>query len=463
MPNRPIHMQKLPEAFRNPTPRESRSLLASKWKELAPSLQTPNQLFGRHQEGCGATIGAMPRCDFACKGCYLSANANRIPACTVDEIKQQIDQLRTFLGPKGNLQLTDGEVTLRDTDEVIEIIQYARKVGLTPMLMTHGDTFRQDERLLPRLVTEGGLRELSIHIDTTQRGRLGYKHVKTEAELHPLRAEFADHIRAIRRETGIALRTASTVTVTRENFPEIGGIFETLMQHADVYHLVSFLPAAQVGRSEDGFGGGVRMQDIWDQLSETTGQDFTSHKWQQGHADCNTMITGVSLHESGQPIRFHPLPASGSEKATRFPHQFLERFGGIDFRDDSAKDMRWRTLGLCVQAPKLMLWDGLRWLWHQAGIKYPGERLKRMRQWRRGDLRMRPFSVVVHQFMSREEVETPLGQERLAHCTFKVSDGDRLISMCEMNTLGHREPIYKHILDTQYPEPEIPHAEPVHS
>ncbi len=442
------------ETLFHPVPSESKRLLSEKWDALSEEFRTPQQLYGRHQEGCGATIGAMPKCDFACRGCYLSANANRIPASPIEDIKKQIRTLRAFLGPKGNLQLTDGELTLRDTDDVIHLIQYAYEVGLTPMLMTHGDTFRQDATLLPRLVQEGGLRELSLHIDTTQRGRLGYKHAVNETDLNPLRLEFAERIRSIRRDTGISLRTASTVTVTRENLAEVGEVFRCLLDLSDVYHLVSFLPAAQVGRSQAGFGGGVRMEDIWRELSLESARDLQHHLWVQGHPECNTMITGVSVQDGHSPVRFLPLVSGGQSPREEFPRKFVQRFGGIDFRDDTSRTAKLRATGLLLHAPKLMLWDGGRWLYAQIKHLYPEQRIMRLRQWCRGDIKTRPFSVVVHQFMSREEVDSPLGQERLAHCTFKVPDGDRLISMCEMNTLGHRERIYRTILDTYDPEPD---------
>ena len=145
----------------------------------------------------------LPRCDFACRGCYLGEQANSVPPQPVEEIKRQLRQLRAWLGAGGNVQLTDGEVTLRPVDELIELIRYARAIGLVPMLMTHGDAFRRQPELLPRLMIEGGLTEVSIHIDTTQRGRRGaaYQHATDERELLPLRDEFAAMIRAVRRET----------------------------------------------------------------------------------------------------------------------------------------------------------------------------------------------------------------------------------------------------------------------
>ncbi len=69
--------------------------------------------------------------------------------------------------------------------------------------MTHGDTFRRRPGFLERLMREGGLTEVSIHVDITQRGRLGYKDTANEATLMPLREEFAAMIRSARRQRGL--------------------------------------------------------------------------------------------------------------------------------------------------------------------------------------------------------------------------------------------------------------------
>ena len=113
-------------AFTEPVLAESRALLAANWAHLPEPLRTPHQMLGRQGNGCGATIGAMPRCDFACRGCYLGEEANKTPAESVEAIKAQMRALRPILGPAGNLQLTDGEVTLRPVEEVVELLQYAR-------------------------------------------------------------------------------------------------------------------------------------------------------------------------------------------------------------------------------------------------------------------------------------------------------------------------------------------------
>jgi uncharacterized radical SAM superfamily Fe-S cluster-containing enzyme len=106
--------------------------LAAAWQRVPESIRGPTQFMGRQYVGCGATIGVMPKCDFSCKGCYLNAEANRARSAPLSEIKEQLQQIRAWLGPCGNVQLTDGEVSLRDESELIEIIAYARSLVWCP-------------------------------------------------------------------------------------------------------------------------------------------------------------------------------------------------------------------------------------------------------------------------------------------------------------------------------------------
>src|SRR3712207_9370122 len=87
-----------------------------------------------------------------------------------------------FQGPGGGLQITGGDVAdaywkSGRADELVEIIRYAYSVGSIPMLMTHGQTLIEHPEFLERLVVEGGLRPISVHVDMTQRseGRRGGK------------------------------------------------------------------------------------------------------------------------------------------------------------------------------------------------------------------------------------------------------------------------------------------------
>src|SRR6476659_2180936 len=87
------------------------------------------------------------------------------------------------------------------------------------MLMTHGQTLIEHPEFLERLVVEGGLRQISVHIDMTQAGRHGFPigRVKSEADLHPVRDAFTQLAVALRAKTGRPLEFALSFTVTRKN------------------------------------------------------------------------------------------------------------------------------------------------------------------------------------------------------------------------------------------------------
>jgi Radical SAM superfamily len=443
-------IRRLLDILREPVRADTRANLARSWARVPAHLRVARQMLGRAGNGCGATIGAMPRCDFACSGCYLGEGANRVPALSLGEVKDQIRQLRPALGHAGNLQLTDGEITLRPEDEVIELLRFARSLDLIPMLMTHGDAFRRRPSLLERLVVEGGLTEVSVHIDTTQRGRLGsrYRNARTEEELNPLRDEFAALFRAVTLRTGRQLRGATTMTVTGENLAGVPTVIGWLARNADVFRLVSFQPVAQVGRTEPGLGGGVSMEALWDRIAlgfDGPGADverFQRGLMWVGHPDCSRYLAGAVAEEAGGPPRFHPVRSEGDPLDQRAVDGFLERYGGISFRLDGRTERFARWAAVFLHAPAFVLGNlptfVATWL----------RRLSPEHPWRFG-LRLlggrasiRGLVVISHHFMSRDEVLATKGQERLGLCVFHVPLGDRLVPMCEANTMGLRDRMY---------------------
>lgn len=442
-------LRTLAAIVRHPVGDEARRLLAANWASLDPALRVPQQMFGRQGNGCGATIGAMPRCDFACRGCYLNAEANRIPAEPVEAIEAQMRRLRPVLGHAGNLQLTDGEVTLRPVEEVIRLLRTARSLDLIPMLMTHGDAFRRRPGLLERLVVEGGLTEVSIHVDTTQRGRHGdrWRRAATEAELNPLRAEFAAMIRDVRRATGRPLRAATTMTVTRDNLAGVPDVVRWVARHADAFRLISFQPIAQVGRTEDGLGGGVDVEALWDAVAEGLGVAGGAARMAElgvwfGHRACNRMVNGVVVARRDGAAAYHALRDAREPRDVRVVDGFLARFGGISFRLDGAAARLARMAGVVRAAPRFVLANLLPYAAHW--LRRIGEGRALRGAWRLATRRTTatPLVLVSHHFMSHAELETPLGRERLAHCVFHVPIDGELVSMCEVNALGVRERYY---------------------
>ena len=87
---------------------DARRTVAEAWERLSPELRVDQQTIGRQEEGCGGTIGVMPKCDFGCVGCYLGSGANSTEPLKLAAIKRQMVVLRRRLGLCGNLQLTDG-------------------------------------------------------------------------------------------------------------------------------------------------------------------------------------------------------------------------------------------------------------------------------------------------------------------------------------------------------------------
>jgi hypothetical protein len=60
-------------------------------------------------------------------------------------------------------------------------------------------------------------------------------------------------------------------------------------------------------------------------------------------------------------------------------------------------------------------------------------------------LSVRPLAVVVQKFMSPEELETEVGKQRLAACTFRVPHDGEMIPMCKMNATELRSTLYPRV------------------
>jgi len=426
---------------------ETRSALERAARRLPSEFSGSGQFLGRQYAGCGALIGAMPRCDFACRGCYLGEEANRIPPLDLDALDEQIAALRSWLGPGGNLQLTDGELTLRDADELVELVRRSRRAGLVPMLMTHGDRLLRDPELLERLVRVGGLREISLHIDTTQRGRrdLRDRYATHEAELDDLRRRFAVLVRRVRRRTGRPLEVATTVTVHRGNLAGVAGIVRCLLADADVFKMVSFQPMADVGRTETGLAEGVSGEMLWKEIEVGLAGALAARPGHLGHPDCSRFQQGLVEHRPGRTPLFHPLfdPMDAREDAVM--EAALDRFGGLTFRLDDRRTAIVRAASLVIRHAPFLALSGIPQLVRSARRLAPDGLLRLMADVARRRVRFDYFNVVSHHFMSTEVLDTPRGRERVATCAFQVVIDGEQVSMCEANAQGRRRSFYEQI------------------
>jgi MoaA/NifB/PqqE/SkfB family radical SAM enzyme len=455
MLGQPRSLKRAWDLFVDPVTPEKRRILDARWNALPASLQTTTQGLGQKATGCGATIGIQPRCDFSCTGCYLGEEANDIPALPKEKILEQLRLLRTHLGPKSNVQITDGEVTLRPAGELVEILRYARSIGVIPMVMTHGDSFRREPGLLDRLVSEGGLTEVSIHVDITQRGRIGYRSPRSELELMPLRDEFAQMIRDVRRRTGTRLRAATTLTVTRQNLPDVADIVRWLVRNRDAFGLVSFQPAAQVGRTRKSVEG-VTADELWREVGRATadfGLELDSRgPLEFGHPDCTGFVPVMTIERRGEErprllrlIRDTPEDLAIMKEYT--DHGLL----GMAFRDDHPLEAVGRFLGALRTAPRWILGRVVPWidarLRAEAGMT-AGSLLRGLAT---GDVSVGGLTLTSHHFMSPHEAMSPRGKERLDACVFRLPYQGRMVPMCEMNALGVREQFYAEIIEGAAP------------
>jgi Radical SAM superfamily len=436
--------------FRDPVTAEKRALLDRRWSALDEAVRLPGQGLGRKATGCGATAGIQPKCDFSCTGCYLGSEANRIPSLPLAAVLGQLDALRAYLGPKSNVQITDGEVTLRPEEELIAVLRHARKIGVVPMVMTHGDTLRRKPGLLERLIDQGLLTEISIHIDITQRGRDGYRAPASEVELMPLRDEFADMIRTARRRTGRRLRAAMTLTVTQANLPQIADVVRWTIVNRDAFSLISFQPMAHVGRTRKSLEG-VTPQELWSEVGKATrdhglelGGTAPLHF---GHPDCTRFVPLVAVEtKRGGPMKLIQLIRDHPIDITMMSEFFERGLGGVAFRDDLPLEAAARALGMIRTAPAWFFGRVRRWvsarLRDEIGIGFAALLAAALTRRARVD----GLTLTSHHFMAPAELATENGKARLDACVFRLPYRGEMIPMCQMNAGGVRERLYADIV-----------------
>lgn len=435
--------------FRDPVTAEKRALLADRWAALDDAVKLPGQGLGRKATGCGATVGIQPKCDFSCTGCYLGAEANQIPALPLDAVLGQLNVLRAYLGPKSNVQITDGEVTLRPEGELIAILRHARKIGVVPMIMTHGDTLRRKPGLLERLIVEGFLTEISIHIDITQRGRDGYRAPKSELELMPLRDEFAAMIRTARKRTGRRLRAAMTLTITQQNLPQVADVVRWTIANRDAFSLISFQPLAQVGRTRKSLEG-VTPQELWSEVGKATREHGLelggTEPLHFGHPDCTRFVPLLAVEKKrGGPMKLIQL-IRDQEDDVRIMTEFFDRgLGGVAFRDDLPVEAAARAVGIIRSAPRWFFGRVRRWasgrLRQEIGIGFGALLASGLMRRARVD----GLTLTSHHFMAPNELGTAEGRARLDACVFRLPYRGEMIPMCQMNAGGVRERLYDDI------------------
>ncbi|MEM8962591.1 MAG: hypothetical protein AAGD38_13990 [Acidobacteriota bacterium] len=439
-------MLNLLSALLHPIPAEKRDLLAARWRSLPAELRTDRQLVGRQVVHCAYTLGAS-YCSFGCTHCYLPKTANRVPIPSFDEMKAQIDANRRFVGPLGGLQLTGGDLVdaywrFGRADELVQIVRYANDAGTVPMLMTHGQVLLEHPDYFVRLVRDGGLRKIAIHIDITQAGRPGYpiKSLQSERDLSPLRDAFVDLIHDVVRRSRCRFAAAMTLTVTERNITSVGDVMRWLVadpRRLQAFRMISLQPEADVGRTRFSTEP-VTPAHTWAEVGRGLGLTLPNDNLHFGDPACNAMtIVGIDTR-TGDAVDLIP----NDEQSRRVWNRMLDRFGGVGSWGERNGEAVLRRLSLLLRDPGLSV-DLVRHVLARlrAADMWPGAIGSILRG------RFRPLTVVMHNFMSEAEANSgsPEVERRLAACSFKGAvrreNGWEAVPMCAMNS-REREGLY---------------------
>ena len=418
------------DALLHPVLAEERAAALRAGRTLPAHLRTGDQTIGRASAGCAATYGIMERCDFGCTACYLAPGSNAAAAQPFARTKAQLDTIRRHLGPGGNVQITAGEVTLLPAEDLRRVIDYARSIGLSPMVMTHGQRFLREPGYLEDLVTKGGLDRIGVHIDTTQRGRDGGD-PEREFQLDSVRDAAAELVRQTRRRTRQRLFAAHLVTLNQRNYRDASHIVRWAVQNSDAFRMVSFQPVAEVGRTRDRSADQHRSA-IWRSIEEGLGRPANDQPWLFGHPECNQfafffVVRNGERRDLVEIVRRH----------SRIDRWFFRRLmhGGLaGYTADAMPraEANARLLGRLLRHPRL--WFEIPFFlvvralgeW-RLGLRTIGSLL-------RGRMpRMHPFAVVVHHFMDEDLLDTEEGKERLEACVFRLPVDGEMVPMCTFN------------------------------
>ena len=451
---------------------ETRDALQRRWAELPEHVKTPGQTLGRIGIGCEGTHGVFPRCNFACKPCYHSRDANRVRVDgphTLSNIEAQMAYLRATRAPQAHAQLIGGEVTLLEADDHAEALRIMRQYGREPMSFSHGDfEYEYLERVAIDSQGEPRFKRLSFagHIDTTMVGRDGIMRTDDEESLDPYRKKFADMFRRLRREHGVGHYLAHNMTITPKNVEQIPGVIARC--HAMGFNMFSFQPAAFIGddrRWKEDFRS-LGPDEVWAQIEAGAGTRLPYKVFQVGDERCNRTAWGFYLGDS-----WHSVFVEDDPRDLKVRDMYFQRFGGFHF-NAPVRELVPRVIRLCATHPEVVPLVA-RWL--ARTLQRVGGVKVLLRH------RVVPTTFVMHRFMHADDVAPAWAllergemsddpriletQERLQACSYAMAHPEtgRVVPACVQHSI--LDPEENRQLATALPislrrravEPSLPH------
>jgi tetraether lipid synthase len=249
------------------------ALSKARHRVIATDQWTASQLMGRRWPiGCVA-LEITQRCNLDCTACYLSEHSEAVKDVPLEELFRRIDLIFDHYGP--NVQVTGGDPTLRNREELVAIVRRLSQRGLRPALFTNG--IRAKRELLVELV-EARLVDVAFHVDLTQERR-GYE---SEVALNEIRQDY------IERARGLPLSVMFNTTIFDRNFEEIPAIVRFLIRNCDVVRLASFQLQAETGRGTLGRrNAAITVESVQKQIEKGARSPISFEALRVGHARCN--------------------------------------------------------------------------------------------------------------------------------------------------------------------------------
>ncbi|MBL1140784.1 MAG: radical SAM protein [Proteobacteria bacterium] len=382
-------------------------MLQKKWTESKQAARqamidcgywsNQQQMGRRWAIGCVA-LEITQRCNLDCTLCYLSEHSEAVADIPIEEVFRRIDEIYTLFGPNTDVQVTGGDPTLRQRDELISIISYIKQKNMRSTLMTNG--IRATRSLLTDLA-EAGLSDVVFHVDTTQ----NIKHATDEKSLNKTRLKYLNNTR------GLDLSVMFNTTVHQGNFHEIPGLVKFFKSQSNSIRTVSFQSQADTGRGVADKRDEIITQDtVWKKIEEGLETELNHNAIIAGHKHCNRY--GMSLITNDAAYDLFSESGFISELHAKTSHITLDR------------KHKWKT------AKEIIYWNLSNPAYLLAVSRWALRFLKRTKN----DLvkskgNVSTLSFFVHNFMDACNIE----QERVDACVFNTMTKDGPVSMCLHN------------------------------
>lgn len=366
-------------------------------------LFTPHQVATRRWPiGC-VSLEITQRCNLDCSLCYLSEHSEAIQDFPLEEIYRRIDMIAQQYGANCDVQISGGDPTLRDHDELELIVQRIVSRGMRASLFTNG--ILASRELLLRL-RAAGLTDVAFHVDMTQQ-RKGYA---DETQLNALRLEY------IARARGLGLSVFFNTTVHEANIADVPALVRFFAEQSDVVRLASFQMQAATGRGLLGERPGqLTQQRMMELIEQGAGTALNWDALLGGHPQCNRYATALVLGNASS-LSMHDLFADAA-----FIARAMRETAHVVVPRHSPWRAAWVFARAVLMRPRLAL-AGMRWLLRLAWQL-------RAQLWRITQAPPRKISYFIHNFMDANE----LVAERIETCVFMAAGPTGLVPMCEFN------------------------------